>query len=71
MTIITRHGKLVRRFARFGNNPVWSPDGRRIAFVGSDGLTTPVLTIRSKGGAAHRVMSFPTDYVASIAWMPR
>src|SRR4051794_37500779 len=71
MTIISRRGQLVRRFGRDGYNPIWSPDGRRIAFMGHDGLTTPILTISSQGGAAHRVMSFPSDYVASIAWLPR
>lgn len=70
IAIVDRHGRLVRHFDQEGSLPIWSPDGRRIAYTASSGLAMSVLTMPATGGAPRRAMSFP-GYVQSLAWMPR
>jgi Tol biopolymer transport system component len=70
MTVIDRRGHEISHLGA-GSYPVWSPDGSRIAYIGSDGVSTPVLTVSASGGKAHRVMNFPSGPVLSLAWLPK
>lgn len=51
-------------------SPRWSPDGKRLAYVSSDGSGSPQLYVRwIATGATARVTSLP-DSPGSIAWSP-
>src|SRR5262245_12764960 len=49
------------------NGPVWSPDGRTIAFVSNRGGSQQIWTIRLDGGEARQLTKFPVD-VGNIQW---
>jgi dipeptidyl aminopeptidase/acylaminoacyl peptidase len=48
---------------------VWSPDGRRIAFVPFD--STEVFTIRPDGSGKRLAFTARVDEIESLAWQPR
>jgi Tol biopolymer transport system component len=68
--VINRRGRFLRRIATDAQDPVWSPDGRHIAFHTGDGLHTPILTMDPRGNHRHRVFDFPSTIVRAIAWLP-
>jgi Tol biopolymer transport system component len=68
--LIGRGGHFIRRVATDAQNPVWSPNGRKIAFSTGDGLHTPVLTMDTRGRHRHRVIDFPSTIVRALAWLP-
>jgi Tol biopolymer transport system component len=69
--VLTSGGHFLRRIATDAQNPVWSPDGRKIAFNTGDGLHTPILTMDTRGGHRRRAIDFPSTIVRAIVWLPR
>jgi Tol biopolymer transport system component len=47
--------------------PVWSPDGKEIAFVGKDGL----YVVNADGGAPTRLSDAAGGQVTSLSYVPR
>jgi Tol biopolymer transport system component len=69
--IVTPDGSRMRLVARGGSGPVWSPDGRRIAFGRRDGSDAGVYVINIDGGEERRLtreQAGRTDGVMS--WSP-
>lgn len=51
-------------------SPVWSPDGKRLAYVGMEEGGSPQLYVRwMEGGATARITGLP-DSPSSLAWSP-
>ncbi|HMC10554.1 MAG TPA: hypothetical protein VKH44_04660, partial [Pirellulaceae bacterium] len=50
-------------------SPIWSPDGRTIAFVSSRGGSRQIWTIAIDGGEATQLTTFPVD-VDNLRWSP-
>lgn len=52
-------------------DPVWSPDGRRIAFVRKDSTHTSIVLVRSGGGSEREVYTLPVNSAreyGGLAW---
>ncbi len=48
----------------------WSPDGERIAYVATDGLTPGnIMVINADGGSKHNITNYDANYL-SLAWSP-
>jgi Tol biopolymer transport system component len=54
------------RSGDFDDHPVWSPDGRRIAFTRGSG----VYVMNDEGGDAHRIASDPQAEDYDFSWSP-
>lgn len=60
----------------FAADPVWSPDGKRIAFVAArrpnhDALLFPnVLVVSASGGKPERLTNSPVQQAQALAWSP-
>ena len=50
-------------------NPVWSPDGTRIAFFAVDGPSSELYTMRADGGDVVRVTT-TADATGALGWQP-
>ena len=50
-------------------SPVWSPDGRTVAFVSNRSGLQQIWTIRVDGGEARKLTNFPID-VDNLRWSP-
>lgn len=59
-------------FESSGGDPVWSPDGRRVAFKFNDGFSSAILTVRSDGGDLRQIATDrpPERYVGHPVWSP-
>jgi WD40-like Beta Propeller Repeat len=67
--LVSRAGKFIRLLRKpFGTGPVFSPDGRRIAFSATDDNGAAVFTVDLHGHGLKRVMGFAND-VGSM-WGP-
>jgi Tol biopolymer transport system component/DNA-binding winged helix-turn-helix (wHTH) protein len=54
-------------------NPVWSPDGRQIAFVRKDDTHSSIIVVPSSGGAGDEVYTLPVNSAreyGGLAWSP-
>ncbi len=51
------------------SSPVWSPDGRTVAFVSTRGGSQQIWTIRLDGGEARPLAKLPVD-VDNLRWSP-
>ena len=63
----------VRRLtsSRRASSPSFSPDGRRLAFVGADGATANVFALDLETGAERRLTSFTGDVqITTARWSP-
>jgi len=69
MTIIDRRGRLVRRLVP-GTYPVWSPDGREIAYGVPLRTTVAISALPAAGGRPRRLFTVP-DALSSLAWLRR
>ncbi|CAG0985051.1 acylaminoacyl-peptidase [Burkholderiales bacterium] len=71
--VLSLRGRLRRRLAEVstGSDPVWSPDGRRIAFIAKrEGDEVPqVYVIDPDGGEARRVTRLATG-ASNLRWFP-
>jgi TolB protein len=63
--VVRGDGRRTRRLAR-GHNPVWSPGGRRLAFMHDYKLMTV-----NRNGKARRRLSRKGELVVGAAWSPR
>ena len=50
-------GGPARRLAQDGNSPVWSPDGKKIAYISGSEDHRSILEVPAEGGAPHPVLS--------------
>ncbi len=50
-------------------SPVWSPDGRTVAFISNRGGSKQIWTIQVDGGEAQQLTKFPLD-VDNLRWSP-
>jgi len=50
--------------------PVWSPDGRQIAFVGLGEGALALYTVPALGGAVRHVAAFRRGYGEALSWSP-
>ena len=70
MTIIDRQGRLVKRLV-YGQSPVWSPNGRQIAFGSPNESGRPDYEISEVDvSTGHVTRLFTTSSTFSIAWLP-
>jgi TolB protein len=72
--VMGAHGRRPRRLVRYGASPAWSPDGKRLAYVGSDANFNPRLYVTNADGRDKRRLpvDFDADYQAGsdVSWSP-
>lgn len=67
VVILNRRGRVVRTVTRRGGkNPVWSPDGKKIAFVRDGDL----YVASARGGGLRRVVRDRWDIFGGASWQP-
>lgn len=67
--VIDADGTNETKLTDFGDYPVWSPDGTRIAFTGSQNGNTDIYVMNADGSGQMRLTTHPAiDY--GIAWSP-
>jgi Tol biopolymer transport system component len=71
--VIRSDGSGIRRLIQYGNSPVWSPDGRQLAYV--CGESSPrgqlgVCVIGSRGGRPHQIFTTPVQLWPPLNWIP-
>jgi Tol biopolymer transport system component len=74
--VIRADGSGIRRLSQDGGAPVWSPDGRRVAFVCSNASpsslgTVGVCVIDQRGRHRRQIFTTPRELWAPISWLPR
>src|SRR5206468_11748209 len=70
---VSSDGKTLRQLTsvkhQTDSSPVWSPDGRTVAFVSNRSGSQQIWTIRVDGGEARQLRQFPVD-AANLRWSP-
>jgi dipeptidyl aminopeptidase/acylaminoacyl peptidase len=71
--LVSLDGKTLRQLTSAkqiaDTGPVWSPDGRSVAFVSNRGGSSQIWMIRTDGGEPRQLTKFPID-VGNIQWSP-
>lgn len=74
IAVVNRRGRTLRVVTRRGGeDPAWSPDGKRIAFFrpeGRSGRFGSIYVVNGRGGGLRRVAS-PAYHAGGIDWAPR
>lgn len=72
--VVWPDGRTLHMLVRYGSSPAWSPDGRRLAYVGSAVTYNPRLYVTGADGRGTRRLpvNFDLDYEigAAISWSP-
>ena len=71
--LVSIDGKMLRQLTSAkqvaDNSPIWSPDGRSVAFLSNRSGSSQIWSIRVDGGEARQLTKFPVD-VGNIQWSP-
>jgi dipeptidyl aminopeptidase/acylaminoacyl peptidase len=71
--LVSIDGKMMRQLTwaphQEDTSPVWSPDGRTVAFVSNRGGSRQIWTIQVDGGEARQLTKFPLD-LDNLRWSP-
>lgn len=71
--LVSIDGKTMRQLTsakhQEDTSPIWSPDGRTVAFVSNRSGSQQIWTIRVDGGEARQLTKFPLD-VGNLRWSP-
>jgi len=54
----------------FDSSPVWSPDGKKIAFISDRDGNNQIYTISAHGGEAQKVSEFEEGSISQLCWSP-
>ncbi len=71
--LVSIDGKDVREFntgLKSSSDPVWSPDGKEIAFVGDDGVGTPQVYVEDANGGTPKKITSIALGASGLLWSP-